>query len=436
MLAAIIIAAFLIRIYYISYTPTWVRQHDVIGFGTGLGQAAFIEYFYEKLRLLDFDPRKIWGFFQPPLHHMLAGLWLRLMVMAGRAVGWSLDTCREKVQVLTLIYSMVTSVYGMRCLKRQGVTGGAFVAASALIALHPCLIQMSGSINNDMLCIMLQVMGMYYFLGWISAQHLRELLICGLCLGLSMMAKLSGIMLAFPMGVIMLVFLIRKARSKGLTDALASYMPGYLLFALISIPLGIWSPVRNYLKFSVPLMYTPKVGEPIEGVTLFQRFFYAGNRIKPFICMAANGDPYDEFNIPLAMLKTSLFGEADFSGVSRWSDTFGWILLFSGAFCALAAAAAMVYLALKKIMPLQTVFMTVYVLFSVAFLIRLSLVIPNFSSQDFRYIAHIIVPAAVMSGMAVQRCKAVIKTAFYALAAVFCSSSLLTYFLAGRVHWE
>ena len=38
----------IVRTEYIRYTPAWLRQHDVIGFGNTEGQAAFIEYFYHK----------------------------------------------------------------------------------------------------------------------------------------------------------------------------------------------------------------------------------------------------------------------------------------------------------------------------------------------------------------------------------------------------
>ena len=74
---------FVIRAGYIIVTPTWVRQHDVIGFGAGFGQAGFIEYFYQNWKLIDFDPREFWGFFLPPLHHILAAIVLTLNVVLG-----------------------------------------------------------------------------------------------------------------------------------------------------------------------------------------------------------------------------------------------------------------------------------------------------------------------------------------------------------------
>ena len=54
--------------------------------------------------LIDFDPRLRWGFFQPPLHHMIAALWIRLLEFAGIAY----EAACEHVQVLTWVYSLIT----------------------------------------------------------------------------------------------------------------------------------------------------------------------------------------------------------------------------------------------------------------------------------------------------------------------------------------
>ncbi len=433
-LAVIFIAAIFIRIYYIHYTPTWIRQHDVIGFGTGIGQAAFIEYFYEKIRLIDFDPREIWGFFQPPLHHMIAGLWLRLMVRVGDVFGWSMDTCREKVQVLTAAYSLVTVFFGAKIMKQLKVSGGAFTAGCALMALHPCLIQMSGSINNDMLCVMLQIMDMYFFFLWMEKENMGTMILGGLCIGLSMMAKLSGIMLAVPMGCIMFYRLILSVKNKDRKKT-TSYIKQYLCFAIASIPIGIWSPVRNFLKFGVPLAYTPEVGEPIEGLSPLGRLLYTGGEQTPFTCMIATGHEYDEFNVPLAILKTSLFGEADFSAASPYSTAVGWALLFAGILVALAVAYSLFYLVYRKTGGQYTAFMLIYILFSLGFLVRLCFAIPNFSSQDFRYIAHIVIPSGCAVAMWMQRRGVIVRMFIVAVTVLFCASSLLTYYLAGNIAW-
>ncbi len=431
----ICMSAFLIRADYIIYTPTWIRQHDVIGFGTGMGQAGYIEYFLENGHLPDFDPRKIWGFFQPPLHHITAAIWLKLQMAAGSVFGWGTDRCRENVQVLTLIYSCLTTWLGCKCVAFLKLTRRSYMCAVALMACAPCFIFLSGSINNDILCILLQIAGMYFFFCWMKTPVFKYIIPAALFMGLSMMAKLSGIMLAAPIGCIMLFRLfctIRDKEKKKTGDLVLQY----LVFALISIPLGIFYPVRNLLLFGIPVTYTPKVGEPIEGVTFAERIFSPGSENTPFTCLRASGHAYDEFNVPLAIIKTALFGEADYSGVSAFATLTGRILLVSAALAAVFTFISVLKELFRKDKNEYGMFMVIYILFSFAFLIRLCFNIPNFSSQDFRYIAHVIIPAAGLYVQLMNDSKKQVRYVMSFVAGVYCLSSLAMYLQAGLIIWK
>ena len=430
LLLFILMAAFVLKTEYILYTPTWVRQHDVVGAGAGFGQAAFIEYFCEKLRLIDFDPRKIWGFFQPPLHHMTAGLYLRLWT---HIQGISYGQCFEALQGLTLFYSLMTGLVSYLFFRENGYRGKLLLMGAAFMLLNPCFIQMAGSINNDILCILLQLLAMYFFYRWMSSEELLQLCLSALFLGLSMMAKLSAIMLAPPMGLILLYHLYLRIKNKGkLLPLLAEYM----LFGLISVPLGIWSPVRNYLRFGVPLNYTPEVGESLAEYSLIERFFRLGEELSPFIRLKSSGASYDEFNILFSILKTGIFGEADFSAAFM-GTFFGWIAVLSGAVLVILCLIAMLY-SLKGVYGLrgeQLCFLNVYILFSVFFLLRLCISIPNFSSQDFRYIAHILLPAALLL-LEFSKSSKWAAALVYAAGGIFIISSAWVYLFAGGLVWK
>ena len=432
-LFTVCMAAFIIRADYIIYTPTWIRQHDVIGFGTGKGQAGYIEYFLENHHMPDFDPREKWGFFQPPLHHVLAAIWLDIQYAAGRLLGWSLDRCRENVQILTLIYGCLCTWIGSKCLKFFDLTLRAYLCAVSLLACAPCFIFLSGSINNDLLCILLQIAGMYFFFVWMKKRNMKTIIPAAIFMGLSMMAKLSGIMLAAPMGCMMMYYLFIAIKGKDKKEILG-VIEQYLVFALISIPLGVFFPVRNLVIFGIPLTFTPKVGEPIEGVTFFERIFSPGSERTPFVCMQATGHPYDEFNVPLAIIKTALFGEAVFSDVSPFAALTGWVLLISAAILAVLTFWALLH-ALKKRDP-YGIFMVIYILFSFAFLVNLCFKTPNFSSQDFRYIAHVIIPAAGLYAVLMKDGGKILKTVMGLATFVYCASSLFMYMQVGLVIWN
>ena len=82
---------------------------------------------------------------------MLAALWIRLQEFTG--IDYQ-DAC-EHVQVLTLIYSLAAMYFAYRLFRYFKLSGEALLLSFALSALHPGFILMSGSINNDMLSIML-----------------------------------------------------------------------------------------------------------------------------------------------------------------------------------------------------------------------------------------------------------------------------------------
>lgn len=426
-------AAFLLRAGYIIYTPTWVRQHDVIGFGTGFGQAGLIEYYYENRKLIDFDPRTLWGFFQPPLHHMLAAVWLRLNVAAGVAYN---HAC-ENVQVLTLLYGMAVTVYSYLIMKEFRLTGKALLSGLCLVVLHPCFILMSGSINNDMLCILLQVMAVYYLLRWYQRPRWGTVAVLALCVGGSMMAKQSGILIAPAMAA---VFLYRFGKEKEKRRLLFCQ---YLLFGVLSIPLGIWSPVRNLVLFGVPLNYTPGVGEPVGDYPLLRRIFDLRTDI-PYTHLTASGHSYDEFNVPLSMLKTSLLGEYDFGQAVASVTPFAWILLISGGLLAVAAFFCTVAVLRRKDCGMDfpgKIFFGLYYGVSLLFYINLCFSIPNFSSQDFRYIAHLLVIEGLFLGLyrqygEGQQKKRWIGPAFNVLLLAFSISSAAVYLLTGLYQWK
>ena len=423
--------AFLLRACYIIETPTWVRQHDVIGFGTGFGQAGFIEYFYENHKLIDFDPRTLWGFFQPPLHHMLAAIFLKINVL----LGISYNHACENIQVLTLLYSMVMTVYTVKIMKEFHLSGKALLSGLCIVALHPCFILMAGSINNDMLCILLQVMAVYYLIRWYREPKWKTIVILALCVGGSMMAKLSGVLIAPAMAA---VFLYRLWKER---ENFKNYFLQYLLFGVISIPIGIWSPVRNLLLFGVPLNYTPQVGEPVGNYSILQRLFDIRTDI-PFTHLTASGHSYDEFNVPLAMLKTSLLGEYDFGQAVPPVTPFAWILLLSGGILAVLAFAAMIAVLKKKgsMEAPMKIFFSMYYGVSMAFFLNLCFSIPNFSSQDFRYIAHLLVVEGLFLGLYVkddaQKEKRWVRRIVMVLLPVFAISCSAVYLLIGLYQWK
>ncbi len=423
----IFLNSFFLHIFYISYTDTWVRQHDVIGFGNrkGIGQAALIEYLLNEGKLPDFDPTTRWGFFQPLLHHIIAAAALKISLLRGMNFG---RAC-ENLQILTLIYSMVFIFYGFRILALMGLKGKALYLSEALLAFHPVLILLSGSINNDMLSHMFLVMAVYYVLKWQREDRLTDLLLTALFTGLSMMSKLSGVLIAPAVAFLMINRLISDRKER---DRLLKRIGEYTLFALIVFPCGLFFPLRNLILFSVPLTFMPEVGEDLSGYSLFQRFADI-RTATPYACMIKNGNPYDEFNIFLMLIKTGLTGEYDYSVYNPYITPFAWLLFISGSILFITVSILFILHLRGKLIkevPIRR-FWSILILTGIFFQLRLMIAVPNFSSGDIRYIAWIILPAALLIGLKIQSGRKLAAGFIYPASGVFIISSAAVYYLLG-----
>ncbi len=430
------LTALILRIFYIMYTPTWERQHDVIGFnnGKGIGQAALTEYLAENHHFPDFDPRKRWGFFQPLLHHIIAAVWLNI----NTALGIAYDKACENIQILTLIYSMIFVFYGYRLFKQMKLSGTALNAAVFVTALHPSFILMSGSVNNDMLCLMLIIMSVFYAISWYNNSNCGNIAKTALCIGGAMMAKLSGFLAAPAIAVLFLVKLYRGGKKEA-----AGYMKQFILFGCISFPIGLFFPLRNLILFKVPLMYMPEVGEPVGDHSIFARIFDV-RVTSPFSNMVKNGSAFDEFNVPVAMIKTSLTGEYDFGAVNSYITPYAWVLFLTGVILAAAAFIATICFTVRPAVdkditgspmsdPVIRGFWAIFYATGLVFYLRLAFSVPNFSSEDFRYVAYLIVPESLYLGLLLKSLEK--KKQFFVLLSglvfLFGIASAGVYFLLG-----
>ncbi|WP_294378395.1 hypothetical protein [uncultured Clostridium sp.] len=142
---AISIIGIILRIIYITYTPITKRQHDM---EKGSGHLAYIETIYKTGKLPENNE---WQFYQQPLHHVISAGWIKI----AEIFGASLEVAEEGIQILTAIYSCVIIVISYFILKELGINDKLKLLVMTIIAVHPTFIILSGSINNDILTIML-----------------------------------------------------------------------------------------------------------------------------------------------------------------------------------------------------------------------------------------------------------------------------------------
>ncbi len=305
-IAVLILLGVTIRFVYVLYTSAADRQHDVGTWGGTAGHTAYIEYWNNNgFKLPDFDVRNYWQFYHPPLHHWLMATLLSVL----SALGVPYPTACEALQILPMLYSSLVMIVSYRIFRLIKLSGKPLIAAMAIVCFHPTFILFGGAFNNDMLLMLFVMSAIMWGLRWFREPVMKNIIPLALCIGLGMMTKLSGWMVAPAVAFLFLYILIKNIKKP------LRYIGQYAVFGVICVPLGLWWQVRNLLLFKVPLTYVPNLGTGSEmysgNMSVAQRLFDFGNGQLSYVYDAITliGGPYNEYNPTVGLFKTAMFDE-------------------------------------------------------------------------------------------------------------------------------
>ncbi len=424
----IFVLGLILRLAYVMYTGVDERQHDVEIFGNGIGHSGYIEYFYNNfITLPQFDVREVWQFYHPPLHHIIAASFMRILT----AVGMDYIVAVESIQMLSFLYSALTMLVSYKLLKALKVKGNSLCIAFAIIAFHPTFIVFSGSINNDPLSVLFMLSALYYAICWYRDTAIKNIIKIALCIGLGMLTKLSAWMVAVPVAVLFLYALITKNNN----IPIKKYVCQFLIFAIVCVPLGLFWSIRNYVLYEVPITYIPMLSydnpQFVGYITPLNRLLdFSAYQFKSVFDMW--GDPYFEFNPTVGFLKTAMFGEwinaTDYPSIS----IVGTVLFWLGVILCLVSVVSFLIYVIKNIrknpimLSLLSFFITVlvmYYFFCISY--------PFTCTQNIRYAVPLIVIGAFGVGYAYQFGNKITRATTMTLTVLFSLFSATTYFLIG-----
>ncbi len=441
----IIAAGFLLRLNYVIYTPlsetTRVRQHDLFEFGGDRGHSAYIEHFYNNgFTLPDFNPTTRAQFYHPPLHHLIAAMWMRILTTFGmsytRAIG--------SLQFLSLFYSSCCLLVSERIFTRLRLTGGYKLLALSVVAFHPTFIILAGSVNNDVLSLLFTLLSVYTALRWYEEPTKKNILMIALSIGLGMSTKLSAALVAIPIAVLFFMKLISDKKR------VYDNMMQFCLFGLVCIPLGMWYSIRNAVRFNVPLTYVQKLSEKsdqyVGNHTVYERLldFSYHPFANPFFNRSATGAEYHEYNPFVGIIKTSVFGEYNLAKYNEALMPFCRILLVLNMVMIALSVAALIYFAVTKNKftdMTEKVFLVFYQVLMFVYFIKFAFDFPHDCSMDYRYIVPTCVLGSFFIGAAAEHFSEVhakngtlVKTVNITVASaaiLFCLTSVIVYIMLG-----
>lgn len=190
-------------------------------------------------------------FYHPPLHHLMSAMWLKLV----DGIIQNEDSLLESLQFVTLIYSMLIIVITYKMLKELKIKGIYQEFILIVMAFHPTFIILSGSINNDLLSILLIFYSTYRLIKWYQQQNLKNTILLAIATGLAVMAKSSGAIISVPISYIFLLQFYRNfKKAKVKKEVLKKYVGLFTIFGVISLSLGLWYQIRNYQLFRTTIL--------------------------------------------------------------------------------------------------------------------------------------------------------------------------------------
>lgn len=414
------VAGFVLRLNYAMNTDIYTRQHDIGRIGSS-GHIGYIQYIYENQKLPDFDVRTKWQFYHPPLHHAIAAAWVGVQTHFGA----ELYDAMMGVRFLTVAYSTLAMFIFYKMLRLLGHDGFSLYIPFALIAFHPTFIILAGSVNNDCLAVTLSFAAIYFAVRWYKKRGWCDIIFLGLSIGLAMFTKLSYWYLAPATAVMFLAVLINE-KKKG------RIIGQYTAFGAVCLPTGLFWSVRNLIGWGVPLNYVPRLAVDHEQYvgfrSVWERLFdvYHSFAEDVYVCRGTMGNSFFEYNLPAAIIKSSVFGEF------RLGTEFEACLLAAANFALIAFTVGCgIWIFVKKIKPtlLRSWFFMLWLTVIVSYVI-FAFTYPHDCSMDFRYIVPSLCVGVVAVAEYLRSGKSRgIKAAVAVVSAVFCVVSGVIYFI-------
>ncbi|MBR2441973.1 MAG: hypothetical protein IKB20_02790, partial [Clostridia bacterium] len=416
-----LIAGYIIRVGYMLYTSAATRQQDTYTKNFD-GHEAYAWTIFQTGKLPTDNP---YQFYHPPLNAMVQAAFMRFMNGLTKGFGedffaryaYSMPKYVEPqrfflystCQILATTYSFITAVVMLKILKELGFTGKLYLFLAAFVVFYPRQIQFSGMLNNDGISYLLAILALYFALRWWKGgKSLVYILLCGLSVGLGMMAKLSSATICIPIAGIFIYEFIRTLLGKEDAFSLWKMVLQYGLFMLICAPIGLWFQVYAYIRFDQPFGYVfDNLNKKLYTGhhSLFSRLIFTldlNEHIGTLYCR-----PFSKnYNLFAYALRSSIFGE-----FSYWQgEGFAVLSILIAYTVSLLLLVALVYCAVfyfkkrkagEKIAPLshkELLFTFLLVQSQVLSEMYFYIKMPYGCTMDFRYIMPLILGLALTVG--------------------------------------
>lgn len=374
----------LLRTFYILKTNVYTRQHDV-GLISEFGHLGYIYYIYYNSRL---PLTNIGQFYHPPLWHILASFWLVLNKFLKVEMYISL----EGIQILSLLFSSVIIIIVNNICIKIKLKEKYKNLMLLFFAVHPTLIILSGSINNDILVTFFEFLLILVLINWQEKITWKNTIFLAIITGLCVMSKFNGVLMAIPI----IYTIIEKLKVYKNKKELKEFLKKIFVFIIISIPIGTWYQIRNLIKFNNNSIPGAIDWLYIGDNSLIDRFLKL-NFKELFNYVQITSD----YNLPSYIIKSSLFGEYSFDILNIFKFIF---ILLNLILIIISIFFTIRYLVKDRKNKIINILVVTW------FVNMISMYIFNYKypftcSMDYRYIVITLLPGIMMIGYSLNELK-------------------------------
>jgi len=381
-IALIMISAFLVRLAYSLKHPYTANQHDIETL-EGSGHLTYIFGLANYNRLPETNE---WQLYNPPLHYFFASVVYKI----GNALGFSVDRCFENVQLLSTFWATATVTSAYKLLRLLNFKGLPLILSFSIIAFHPTMTILGGSINNDVSSLFLITCALIYTVKWERFGNINHCVVSGVFLGLAMMTKYSAFYVALAIFVYIMIKSITTNRQT---------MKCTLAYIVPVVILGFWYQVRNAVLFGQNMVYLNEMGTNsllhIPNSFISRLFVLPKIELNSIYCSV-----YSDTNIIHYLAKNSVFGEYSYS-----SDIVSALLLILNYVLIIFSVIACVSILKNKKTFQRAALMPICITFfaEILFYMIFNFLQPYGCNMDFRIIPITIICGAVFIGSALRK---------------------------------
>ena len=398
-------AGFVAGLVFILQLPHTFSWHDLAQYSADFsgqvtpdGHLGFIAWLVENGRLpLELNPMDegFSVFYNPPLHHIVHALFMKLNLLLGLPEAVAL----ENLQVLTLMFAAGSVQAGAALMRELDFSPKAVRTGLWALAFQPMLLILGATLNNDIQMIFCVLRCAVHTVRWQKGRQMGDILLIALFLGCGMATKLNAALLIPCIAPVFAVAFF-KAKPRHRTR----YTGQFAAFLLVSVPVAVAWPVYHMLAFQMPLNFVRLPAETINvsSWSLWQRYGLPD-------WFARRGLFYTptrkiSHNVWMQTLKTGLFDEMTLfaEGTVMWYVAYGLLLAFA-ALLLVGAIGFIIHIFQKR--RAQHWFLLGYGVLLLGSYLKFTLDYPYICTFNFRYIAPVLALGALGFAHIRQRCK-------------------------------